>query len=160
MFIQKFYKDFQSFNYTNKILAASSGFVFGMASKDYIEAFLKDILFPLVFGMIALKVSLEKYEKENPMIYLLLKFIWITFVWISTILFSFFILEYILNRTILGLSSSTMTNEEKDNYLEMKVDAKVSGILPDDKEIEKIEKEDELIEKRINERYLNIEEFM
>jgi large-conductance mechanosensitive channel len=160
MFIQKFYNDFQTFVYSNDLLKASSAFIFGMISKDYIDKFLSEILYPLIFSFIVFKSTLEKIEKETPIIYILLKFIWITFIWIFTLFISFFILEYILNRNVVGLSSTVLSKEEKKNYLDMKAEAKISGIIPNGKEIKEIEKDNEIIERKINERYMNIEEFI
>ena len=160
MFIQKYYYDFQSFVYTNRLLEASSGFIFAMISKDYIDRFLNDIIYPLIFSLIIFKTTLKDIENEYPVLYILLKFIWITFIWIATLFISFIILEYILNRNILGFSSTMIPNKDKNNYINMKVDAKVSGIIPGEKEMLKIDEENDLIDRKVNERYMNMEEFM
>lgn len=160
MFIEKIYNDFQTYVYTNKILSASGAFVFGMISKDLIDKLLNEIIFPLILSIIMLKDVLKNVEKDYPIMYLCMKLIWIIVVWSISILFSFIILEYVLNRKILGLSSTVISKENKNDYLEMKVNAKMSGIIPDEKELKEIEKEKEIIERKINERYMNIEEFI
>lgn len=160
MIIQKYYNDFQTFIFTNKLLAASSGFVFGMVSKDYIDKFLKEILFPLIMSIFSFNHLKDKIEKKYPTLYLLFKFIWITIVWILSIFFSFFILEYILYRNVLGLSSVIHNEDDKNQYIDMKVKAKTSGIVPDEKELTEIEKEEKIIEKKIKEQYIGYEEFV
>lgn len=160
MFIEKFYKDLQTFIYKNKLLSASSSFIFGMISKDYIDKILNEIILPLFLSIVSFNTIIKEIEKEYPIIYILLKLVWYTIIWILTIFISFFIIEYILNRNILGLSSTVITKEEKSDYIDMKVDAKVSGIIPDKSELKEIEREKETVERKINERYMNVEEYI
>lgn len=148
--IQRFHHDLQSFIYHNRLLSTSSGFVFGMISKDYIDKLLNQIVFPLVFGVFSFSKISQNIEKNYPTFFLFLKFIGFSLIWIMSIFVSFFMLEYILNRKILGLSATVIDEADKDKYLKMKVKAKTSGIIPDEEEIKKIDNENKIIDEKIN----------
>lgn len=159
MLIYKFYSDFQNFVFTNKLLSASSGYVFGMISKDYIDSFLKDILFPIITGIYSFDILRDEIKERHPSFFILLNFLWITFLWISTIFIAFFLMEYILYRKILGLSATLIQEKDKKNYIDMKVKAQTSGIVGNEKEIKEIENENESIREKINESFFDLENF-
>lgn len=159
MFIQKFYSDFQNFVFTNKLLSASSGYVFGMVSKDYIDSFLRDILFPIIASWVSFDILRDKIQDKYPLFFILLNFLWITVLWISTIFISFFLMEYILYRKVLGLSGTLIKEEDKKNYINMRVKAQTSGIVGDEKEIKEIESENESIKEKVKEGFFDLENF-
>jgi large-conductance mechanosensitive channel len=116
MSLNQIYKDFQEFNYKNQILNASAGVIFGLASKQYIEDFLNDI----ILKIIKLFISIELFIYKNPLTSIFVKLIWITFMWIVTIFLAFIILEYILYRGFLGLSSTIIKEDDKIDFEKIK----------------------------------------
>lgn len=152
MFLQKYYNDLQTFVFNNNLLSTSSGFVFGMVSKDFIDKLLNQIILPIILGIFSYHKFENKLNKNYPSLVMIIKFFWLSFIWIISIFISFFVLEYILYRNILGLSSTVIIDDKKKQYIDMKVEAKTSGIVPNDEELYEINIENKIIEKKVQEK--------
>lgn len=134
IFFEKFYKDFQQYTFKNKVLASASGFAFGFATNEFLANILNKVLLPAINEVIKTFVAMSPIPTKYPMLWSILKslstILWLLFVWISTILIAFFLIEYILNRKIIGMTS-TVIGEEKQEYIETKIESeKKNNILP------------------------------
>jgi len=147
IFTEKFYKDFQEYIYKNKVLVAASGFTIGMATNELIKSII-DIFNPILLSNINILLGIFPLQYKYPIIFNLLGLIsnvlWLIIIWFITILLSFFVIEYLLNRKIIGLSS-TLTKDKKDEYLKIKMEAK-KNILPTDDDIKDIDNDNKIIE--------------
>ncbi len=139
---QKFKDDFQEFAFNNKIVVSATGFVFGLATKDFIEKVLNNIILPLInkSSRFMLLHGLAKNLKSyTGLIKIFGGLLWDIFMWFITIILTFVILEYFFNRTFLGLQTK-LTDTTKKEFVEAKESAKHS-IIPDDKELKEIVKD-------------------
>lgn len=153
LFFNKFYKDFQEYTYKNKVLVAASGFAIGIATTNLLKSIVDDILTPLIIKLVTFIIALSPLYTKYPIIYYVVSkisnFIWLFIVWLLTIFVSFFVIEYILNRKVIGLSSSVKDNEKKEFIKEKILSKKNNNILPTEKDKVQIENERELVENNI-----------
>jgi len=122
-------RDFQEFVFSNKVVVAGASWVFGMATKEFIQNLLEKILTPL-FLFVSNQMLLTKYKKiilKNSGVF---KFIgdvlYIFSLWIFTLLLAYFVLEIIFNRRIVGLKSS-VTESDKISFTKSKLAAESSA---------------------------------
>ena len=150
LFFDKFNKDFQEYTYKNKVLVAASGFAIGMATTNLLTNIVDDILTPAIIKLFTFIITLSPLYNKYPILYYIVSkisnFIWLFIVWLLTIFVSFFVIEYILNRKIIGLSSSVKDNEKKEFIKEKILSKENSNILPTEKDKVQIENEKELVE--------------
>tara|TARA_X000000368_G_C22744950_1_gene585660 strand:+ start:96 stop:575 length:480 start_codon:yes stop_codon:yes gene_type:complete len=150
LFFNKFYKDFQEYTYKNKVLVAASGFAIGMATTNLLKNIVDDILTPAIIELFKYLLSLSPLYTKHPILYYFVtkisNFIWLFIVWLLTIFVSFFVIEYLLNRKIIGLSSSVKDNEKKEFIKEKILSKETNNILPTEKDKIQMENEKELVE--------------
>lgn len=153
LFFDKFNKDFQEYTYKNKVLVAASGFAIGMATTNLLSNIVDDILTPAIIKLFTFIITLSPLYNKYPVLYYIVSkisnFIWLFIVWLLTIFVSFFVIEYILNRKIIGLSSSVNDNEKKEFIKEKILSKENSNILPTEKDKVQIKNEKELVESNI-----------
>lgn len=153
LFFKKFYKDFQEYTYKNKVLVAASGFAIGIATTNLLKNIVDDILTPSIIKLFTFIVTLSPLYTKYPTLYYIIfkisNFIWLFIVWLLTIFVSFFVIEYILNRKVIGLSSSIKDNEKKEFIKEKILSKENNNILPTEKDKVQIENERELVENNI-----------
>ena len=150
LFLDKFYKDFQEYTYKNQVLIAASGFTIGIATVDLLKGILNDNINPLIVNLFKNLLAISPVAKKYPTIfhylYNLTSILWLFIVWILTIFLSFFVIEYLLNRKIIGLSSSIPIEEKKDFIKEKIASKDKNNIIPNEKDKKEIAIEKELIE--------------
>lgn len=153
LFFNKFHKDFQEYTYKNKVLVAASGFAIGMATTNLLKNIVDDILTPAIIKLFKYLLSLSPLYTKYPILYYIVtkvsNFVWLFIVWLLTIFVSFFVIEYLLNRKIIGLSSSVKDNEKKEFIKEKILSKENNNILPTEKDKIQIENEKELVENNI-----------
>jgi large-conductance mechanosensitive channel len=151
---KKFFYDFQQFMFANNVLVASTGFCVGMATKEVIEKLMNLAVLPLIHFFTKFSIIRILYKKliENahyPFLKSLLEIfgevVWSILVWIVIIVMTFITLEYILNRNVIGLTS-TIKTENKLDFAKSKAEAK-ENIIPTLKEAKNIIKVDNLEKK-------------
>jgi large-conductance mechanosensitive channel len=138
-------KDFQEFIFSNNLVVAGAGWVFGLATKEFIQGIVEQVLSPLfmfVSNMFMLS-HFKRYIARNNRIFTFFGNItWIFLIWISTLGLAYFILEIIFNRFIVGLKS---TVKESD-----KVSFAKSKLSVENKEFrEKTEQQNTIIEEEL-----------
>ena len=150
LFLDKFYKDFQEYTYKNQVLIAASGFAIGIATVDLLKSILNDNINPLIVNLFKNLLAISPVAKKYPTIFHYLSnltsILWLFIVWILTIFLSFFVIEYLLNRKIIGLSSSIPIEEKKDFIKEKIASKQKNNIIPNENDKKEIEIEKELIE--------------
>lgn len=148
--VEKIYKDFVEFNFTNKVVVSGAGFAIGFATNELLKNIINDIILPMVvYTQNALNIQL------HPVLMIGVKLLWIILSWITTIVLGFIFLEYILNRLILGLTSKVVKQEDKGDYMELKMNAKEnSNILPTAKDIKEIKQEKMMIDNMVEDPYI------
>lgn len=144
----KLYIDLQKFVYSNNIVVTASGFAIGMVTKEVIQNILLIIVIPILNKlkhMASLKLTWKYFSIP-------LEIFWNLSLWIITIVFTFVLLEYFLNKNVFGMVS-TIKNEDEDNFIKSKIEAKAINIIPNsedtyvlniinkDKKIQQIAKE-------------------
>lgn len=153
LFFDKFYKDFQEYTYKNQVLVAASGFAIGMATTNLLTNIVDKILTPTIIKLFTFILTLSPLYTKYPILYYIVTkisdFIWLFIVWLLTIFVSFFVIEYILNRKIIGLSSSVKADEKKEFIKEKILSKQSNNILPTIKDKVQIENEKELVENNI-----------
>ena len=153
LFFDKFYKDFQEYTYKNQVLVAASGFAIGMATTNLLTNIVDKILTPTIIKLFTFILKLSPLYTKYPVLYYIVTkisdFIWLFIVWLLTIFVSFFVIEYILNRKIIGLSSSVKADEKKEFIKEKILSKQSNNILPTIKDKVQIENEKELVENNI-----------
>lgn len=153
LFFDKFYKDFQEYTYKNQVLVAASGFAIGMATTNLLTNIVDKILTPTIIKLFTYILTLSPLYTKYPILYYIVTkisdFIWLFIVWLLTIFVSFFVIEYILNRKIIGLSSSVKADEKKEFIKEKILSKQSNNILPTIKDKVQIENEKELVENNI-----------
>lgn len=151
--IEKIYKDFVEFNFTNKVVVSGAGFAIGFATNELLKNIMQEIMLPIaVYANNLLNIEL------HPALMIVVKLMWIILSWIVTIVLGFVFLEYFLNRWILGLTSKVVKQEDKGDYIELKKNAKENGnILPTPKDIKEIEREKMIIDNMVDDPFV---EFM
>tara|TARA_Y100000389_G_C17152413_1_gene360228 strand:- start:77 stop:556 length:480 start_codon:yes stop_codon:yes gene_type:complete len=153
LFFDKFYKDFQEYTYKNQVLVAASGFAIGMATTNLLTNIVDKILTPTIIKLFTFILTLSPLYTKYPILYYIVTkisdFIWLFVVWLLTIFVSFFVIEYILNRKIIGLSSSVKADEKKEFIKEKILSKQSNNILPTIKDKVQIENEKELVENNI-----------
>ena len=154
---KKFFYDFQQFMFANNVLVAATGFCVGVATKEVIEKLLNMAVLPVIKFMTKFSLIKILYNKllENTQHAVLKNIlqiggdvVWAVLQWIVIIVMTFVILEYLLNRNIIGLSS-TIKSDERLDFAKAKAEAKES-IIPTQKEVNALEKTDK-IEKQTGE---------
>jgi len=150
LFLDKFYKDFQEYTYKNQVLIAASGFAIGIATVDLLKGILNDNINPLIVNLFKNLLTISPVAKKYPAIFHYLSnltsILWLFIVWILTIFLSFFVIEYLLNRKIIGLSSSIPVEEKKDFIKEKIASKQKNNIIPNENDKKEIAIEKELIE--------------
>lgn len=141
MIFYRFYNDFREFMYSNKVIIAAAGWTIGAASNTYIQNFMNEIILPLII-LITQFIQTYIHHILSPDLFnalsLVFKMLWYTLVWFVSVFMAFFILEYMFNRTIVGVS----TNLDKDNKQKFREDEQKAkregGIIPNLEQIDKI----------------------
>jgi large-conductance mechanosensitive channel len=126
LWLNKFYFDFQKFIFTNNVLVAAAGWCVGVATKEVIETVIAVIILPLVVWLQSLPGA--RHLMQVTALTTVVKVAWTLLVWVLTIIMSFVLLEYFLNRSVFGMSSTINTGQEQD-FVKAKAKAKVDGIL-------------------------------
>lgn len=137
---QKFRNDFQEFAFNNKIVVSATGLVFGLATKNFIDNVLNNIVLPLILkssNFILINNLPKNLKSYTGSFQIFGTLIWDIFMWFTTIILTFVILEYFFNRTFLGLQTK-LTADTKKEFIKAK---EKEDIIPDDKQIKKIVKE-------------------
>lgn len=125
--LDKFYLDFQKFIFANNVLVAASAWCIGVATKEVIEKLLALVILPFVAwlkGMPGLRHVLQVTALTS-----LVEMMWTLVVWVLTIVLSFVLLEYFLNRTVFGMSSTIIKSEQKHDFIKARAQAKLDGVV-------------------------------
>lgn len=158
LFFNKFYKDFQEYTYTNKVLVAASGFAIGIATTDLLKSIMSDIINPSVIKVFSTLTLLSPLATKYPDLFEFVKnigkIIWLFIIWIITIFVSFFVIEYILNRKIIGLTSNILETDKKQFIKEKNISKESNNILPNEKDKINIEN-DKILENLSQETFLH-----
>lgn len=134
----KLYLDFQKFAFSNSVVVSATGFSIGVATKEVIENVITLAVLPLMRWV----GQSSGISKRVPKV--AAKLGWYTFVFVLTIVLTFVLLEYLLNRTILGMRT-VVKEQEFNEYIKSKSEAKHNTIIPiTAQQIDKAGKEQDL----------------
>lgn len=147
-FFKTIFHDFQQFMFTNNVIIVATGWGIGTATKDIIERLVKDLFIPILhflgkfsmikYGYAKLLAYVESTKLEG-VLTALSNITWDFMIWIFVIVMTFVMLEYVLNRSIIGLRT-TIPEQSKSAFAKSKEAAKES-IIPDEKGRELIQKQ-------------------
>lgn len=155
LFVKKTYSDFQEFMFKNNVIVAATGWSIGVATKEVIEAFLTQVILPMFTAMVHL-LRVHKALRLPVGSMAIVNLIYIVFKWLLIIGCTFFLLEYVLNRRIIGLTSSVSKKDRKD-FVESK-EATKTPLVPMSKE-QATEIKSEMIKKTIEEKEAAVDAF-
>lgn len=149
---RKLYGDLQEWAFSNNLMVIASGFMIGTASKEVIEKLLELLVKPVILFLLQfsfIKILYGKalvYVSETtlaPIVETFGNISWSILEWVVIILMTFVILEYLLNRSILGLKSSVKEND-KASFFKAKSGAEQNIIPTSEAEVKKNIIKDEL----------------
>lgn len=164
-FFKNIFYDFQEFMFANNVLVIATGWGIGTATKEIIDRLLTDVLIPLLSALGKFSLTRHAYNfalkhasqtRMEPVLIALGNIAWDFTKWLTVIALTFILLEYILNRRIIGLST-TVRQEAKAEFAKAKVAAAREKIIPDNHDIDMLEKRIEY-DKETGQRMLNTEE--
>jgi large-conductance mechanosensitive channel len=136
--VVKLYSDFQEYMYSNNVLVAASGFSIGVATKEMVQKVLELVVLPLAQCLMhvtllqkAYRVLVMHTSKKwvGRIVAVLAELSWTISEWLLLVVLTFLLLEYVLNRKIVGLTSSVKVDEIKD-FASAKQAAKTDNIIP------------------------------
>lgn len=163
-FFKNMFYDFQEFMFANNVLVIATGWGIGTATKEIIDRLLTDVLMPLLSAMGKFSLTRHAYNfalkhaaetRMEPVLVALGNIAWDFTKWLTVIALTFILLEYVLNRRIIGLST-TVRQEAKAEFAKAKAAAATEKIIPDDKDLEVLEKRIEF-EKEAGKQMINNE---
>jgi large-conductance mechanosensitive channel len=147
-FFKNVFYDFQEFMFANNVLVIATGWGIGTATKEIIDRLLTDVLMPLLSAMGKFSLTRHAYNfalkhaaetRMEPVLIAIGNIAWDFTKWLTVIALTFILLEYVLNRRIIGLST-TVRQEAKAEFAKAKASAATEKIIPDDKDLEVLEK--------------------
>ncbi len=163
-FFKNMFYDFQEFMFANNVLVIATGWGIGTATKEIIDRLLTDVLMPLLGAMGKFSLTRHAYNfalkhaaetRMEPVLIALGNIAWDFTKWLTVIALTFILLEYVLNRRIIGLST-TVRQEAKAEFAKAKASAATENIIPDNKDLEVLEKRIEF-EKEAGKQMINNE---
>lgn len=158
------YTDLQKFIFSNQIVVTAAGLTIGFVTKEAIQKSIDIVLLP-IFEFFS-GIVFFKHILDIKILHIIIDLFWTIVIWIVSIVWCFLLLEYFLNNNIFGLAS-TVTDEQKKQFVKSQIEAKTSSDVQDlqeDKQkvpkIIQLTKEEgsanveSIIEKELNEKFV------